>query len=280
MRAVEQHRGAAAGSDRPCVSRRIGAVSEPGRRGPTVPHRRRRRCVRVLRVLVALTGVIIVAVGVVLAATPTVGGAEARVRASASSHGSTDLGGRVPVAFASALIATEDSRFFHHHGIDVVGVARAAAGPFSGGGDQGGSTLDQQLAKQLYTSGRRSVPDKVEQVALAIKLDRTYSKQHILEMYAATVYFGNGYYGLTAAACGYLGATPARLSIAQSALLAGLPQAPSAYDPITHLQLARERQRHVIDRLGAVGALSPARARSVFAAPLHLMTRPHPGTCR
>lgn len=279
MRAAEQHRGAAAGSDRPCVSRPIEVDGEPGRRGPTVPHRRRRWCVRVLRVLVALTGVIIAAVGVVLAATPTVGDAEARVRAAASSHGSTDPGGRVPVAFASALIATEDSRFFHHHGIDPVGVARAAAGPFSGGGDQGGSTLDQQLAKQLY-GGRGSVLDKVEQVALAIKLDHTYSKQHILEMYAATVYFGNGYYGLTAAACGYFGATPARLTSAQSALLAGLPQAPSAYDPITHLRLARERQRHVIDRLVAVGAFSPARGRSVVAAPLHLMTRPHPRTCR
>ncbi|MDT0263878.1 biosynthetic peptidoglycan transglycosylase [Jatrophihabitans sp. DSM 44399] len=234
------------------------------------PRRRWRRRALITLVSLLLSGALTVTALMLL--TPGVSDAEARVHASAAAHGATDPGGQVPALFAQSLVATEDSRFFSHHGIDSLGVLRAVSGPLRGGGDPGGSTLDQQLAKQLYTGGQGSAWDKVVQVSLAVKLDAAYSKQQILEMYAATVYFGNGYYGLAAAACGYFGVPPARLNDAQSTLLAGLPQAPSAYDPVTHLSLARSRQRHVLDRLVAVHTLTAAQADAVFSSPLHLAT--------
>ena len=117
-------------------------------------------------------------------------------------------------------------------------------------------------------------------MTLAVKLDAAYSKQQILEMYASTVYFGGGFYGLTAAACGYFGQTPARLTATQATLLAGLPQAPSAYDPLTHLDLARSRQQHVLARLVATHALAANQAADIVRSPLGLQLH-HAGTrCR
>jgi membrane peptidoglycan carboxypeptidase len=102
------------------------------------------------------------------------------------------------------------------------------------------------------------------------KLEARYSKQQILEMYLAAVYFGHGFYGLPAAARGYFEVAPSRLSWAQASLLAGLVQAPTAYDPYTHLDLARSRQRHVLDRLVATRVLTSGEADAAFAAPLGL----------
>ena len=109
----------------------------------------------------------------------------------------------------------------------------------TGHGIQGGATLYQQLAKLLYTHGRSSASDEAEQVALAVKLYLTYTRQQILQMYAEVVYFGNGYYGLAAASCGYFGVRPAGLSWPQAAMLAGLVQGPSLDDPLTHPANAR-----------------------------------------
>jgi len=230
---------------------------------------RRRLLRRVLAVLGFLAFVAVVAGSVLFAATPWVGGAEDRVQAVSGSHGAGDDGAAVPSRFAAALVATEDSRFYSHHGLDTLGVARAVTGTIAGASaDPGGSTLDQQLAKELYSNGLSStLADKVEQVTLAVKLDTTYSKSQVLEMYAASVYFGHGFYGLHAAACGYFATAPANLSWAQASLLAGLPQAPSAYDPLTHPQLARERQHQVLDRLVAVADLTPAAAAGIARSP-------------
>lgn len=249
-------------------------------RGPTgrrrAPRSRRQRWLR--RGLLGIAGVIgvcLLAFVLLLALTPSVSDAEARVQAIDHAHGVIDSGASIAPRFAQALVATEDSRFYSDNGLDVAGMLRAASSPLHPGADQGGSTLDQQLAKQLYTAGESAFGDKIEQAGLAIKLDDRYSKQQILEMYTATVYFGHGFYGLAAASCGYFGVTPTGLSAAQASLLAGVLQAPSDYDPLTNPELARSRQRHVLDRLVATRVLTTTQADAVFAAPLRLRaTRP------
>jgi membrane peptidoglycan carboxypeptidase len=194
-------------------------------------------------------------------ATPSVSDAGRRVAALAARDGAGHLHAGVP----------HDARFYGEPGIDPVGIARAAWVTLHGGGtDPGGSTLSQQLAKQLYTGGRSNVGADLEQVALAVKLNLAYSKADILRMYADTVYFGNGFYGLHNAACGYFARTPSALTLAQASVLAGLVQAPSAYDPLHHLALARARQRYVLARLVATGTITAARASQVARAPLHL----------
>ncbi|MGH3782405.1 MAG: transglycosylase domain-containing protein, partial [Pseudonocardiaceae bacterium] len=174
-----------------------------------------------------------------------------------------------PDRIGQAVVATEDSRFFSDHGVDPRGVLRGLVGGLEGTED-GGATLDQQLAKLLYTPERTDVGAKIEQIILGVKIDSSYSKRRILRAYLASVYFGQGYYGLTDAAHGYFGLAPGELSWAQASLLAGVVQAPTAYDPLTHLDLAKQRQRDVLDRLVATGVLSRADTDAAFAVPLYL----------
>ena len=175
-----------------------------------------------------------------------------------------------PDRVAEALIATEDSRFHQMPGIDPISVVRVGLATLSGRSDTGGATLEQQLAKNLYFSHANGFVSKVQEAELALKLDVSYSKNEILRLYLADVYFGHGFYGLPAAAEGYFGVTPAQLSWAQASMLAGLVQAPSAYDPIRHLSTGRLRQHHVLHRLVATGVLSATQADTAFAAPLGL----------
>ena len=168
-----------------------------------------------------------------------------------------------------AIISTEDSRFYSHHGLDVVGVGRAVVTALTGSQqDAGGATLDQQLTKNLYAGGGWLA--KAEQIELSFKLETAYSKPHILEMYLSAVYFGHGFYGLPAASRGYFGLAPADLSWAQASLLAGLVQAPSAYDPYRHRELSKSRQRHVLDRLVSTHVLLADQADAAYSAPLAL----------
>ncbi|MCU1691029.1 MAG: putative Transglycosylase [Frankiales bacterium] len=200
--------------------------------------------------------------------TPTAGSAEVRVAQRLALHASQDPHALPsPDKVGRAVIATEDSRFFRHRGLDTLGVARALIGFAHGRADPGGATLEQQLAKNLYTPGRHGLVPKVEQAELAFKLDRSWSKPQVLEMYLAAVYFGAGHYGLPAAARGYFGRAPADLTWGQASLLAGLLQAPSAYDPYRHPERARRRQRHVLDRLVATGSLTSLEADRAAAAP-------------
>jgi len=235
------------------------------------------------RALLAVCGllVLVIAAGAATyALTPSVGNAEARVRALARDDGASDLGAPVPPKFAESIVASEDSRFYAEPGIDPIGIARAAWMTLTGSRtDPGGSTLSQQLAKQLYTNGRTGVLEDTEQVALAVKLNLRYGKRQILRMYADTVYFGHGFYGLHNASCGYFAVLPQRMSLPQASMLAGLVQAPSAYDPLKHLGLARTRQRYVLGRLAATGKITPARAQSAEAAPLHLHSGGTAGAC-
>jgi penicillin-binding protein 1A len=219
-----------------------------------------------------VVGVLIVVValllGLTLVVSPGVGDAQARTAAIVRSHGATSDGGRVPARVASALIATEDSRFYSHSGLDARGALRGIF-TFSRGGALGGATIDAQLAKLLYLDGQKGVLATFKEVGLALKLDHHYSKQQILAMYFDAAYFGHGAYGVVDAARTYFGRSPDNLSWAQATMLAGLVNAPSAYDPTAHFTLARERQRHVLDRMVATGRFTKAQADETFAAPLH-----------
>lgn len=244
------------------------------RRQASHSRRRRRPAVRWVRRAVLLSGVVlgflVLVVAVAWPLTPSVGDAESRIASRLSAHGAADLRALpVPDRVGSAIIATEDSRFRSHWGLDALGVLRAALHVSDSRHDAGGATLDQQLAKNLWT-GDAGVLVKAEQVELAFKLEARYSKDQILEMYEAEVYFGHGFYGLPAAAQGYFGVAPASLSWAQASLLAGLVQAPSGYDPYRHLDRAKQRQRHVLDRLVATHRLTATQADAAFTAPLGL----------
>ncbi|HEV2374875.1 MAG TPA: biosynthetic peptidoglycan transglycosylase [Streptosporangiaceae bacterium] len=245
------------------------------------PHRPRRRRLRRTRraagILIALAILgIVCAVGLFLIE-PSVGNAPALAQALDHAHHAAYPGPPVPQDFAAALIATEDHRFYSEPGIDPFAVGRVAMGRFDGGGDQGGATLYQQLAKMLYTSGRTGVMAETEEVALGIKLDFTYPKSTILRLYADVTYFGNGYYGLQAASCGYFQETPAHLSWAQAALLAGIVQAPSTDDPLLHYANARAREVHVLGRLVATGALTQGQAAIISQQSLRLTRDPGTG---
>jgi membrane peptidoglycan carboxypeptidase len=204
--------------------------------------------------------------------TPPVDDLNARVEASLAAHHAPALD-RLPDPdrVGQALIATEDSRFESDWGVDPLGVLRGLAGAVSGDPATGGASLDQQLAKMVYVPDTSSLPAKVEQVMLGVKIDATYSKAEILTAYLNKAYFGHGFSGVESASRGYFGVAPAQLSWSQASLLAGLVQAPSAYDPVVHLDRARERQRHVLDRLVATGVLSRAEANAALAAPLMLV---------
>lgn len=228
---------------------------------------------RVARVLAAMLVALVVAAGIILTITPSVGTAWSIAKAQAASHNSAFPGPAVPHRFSAALTATEDHRFGSEPGVDPYAIARVLLSGLTGGGDQGGATLYQQLAKVLYTPGGGGIPTEIEQIALAIKLKYRYSDEQILRMYSAVVYFGHGFYGLAAASCGYFGRRPQALSWPQAALLAGLVQAPSAYDPLQFPRLARAREQHVIWRLLTTGVLTRRQAAAALVAPIARLTR-------
>ena len=146
-----------------------------------------------------------------------------------------------------ATIAIEDRRFFEHGGIDVEGIARAAVADIKAGAlVEGGSTITQQLVRNLYISREKTVQRKVKEACLASKLDGEWSKQRILTEYLNQSFFGNRAYGIEAAAQTYFSKPARDLTLSESALLAGLPQAPSIYDPFTAPARALARQREVL----------------------------------
>lgn len=235
---------------------------EPRRR----PGRRLLRWVAVAVVTLVLLGA--AAFGGLMLVTPSVGNAQELAQALALAHHVAYPGPPVPARFAESLVATEDKRFYSEPGIDLYAVARVGFGYATGHGIEGGATLYQQLAKLLYTHGQSNVSDEAEQVPLAVKLYLSYTRPQILQMYADVVYFGNNYYGLAAASCGYFGVPPAGLSWPQAAMLAGMVQGPSLDDPLTHPANARAREVHVVNRLVATGILTQAQARAALAVPV------------
>jgi membrane peptidoglycan carboxypeptidase len=174
---------------------------------------------------------------------------------------------RVPQPLREAIIATEDSRFYEHRGVDLLGTARAIAANLRAGRlVQGGSTLSQQLAKLYLERYDISVERKLLVLGMAVKLELTYSKDEILEMYLNSVYFGPYAYGIGSAARVYFGKPVEALDLAESTLLAGLPQAPSLYDPIYQLDRVKVRQGVVIAAMTRAGYLTADQASAASTA--------------
>jgi membrane peptidoglycan carboxypeptidase len=245
-----------------------------GRGGPTRPlpvrSRRSRIALRLAKIVLALVVAFAVAVGLLFALTPSAGQATALAQAQAREHHIAYPGPPVPTYFAQALVATEDHRFNTDPGVDPLAMARVLVSWMVGRQDQGGSTIDQQLAKNLYTGGHSGFTKDLEQMAIAVKLNQTYSRAEILRLYAEVAYYGHGYYGLRAASCGYFGRLPDQLTLVQAAMLAGVVNAPTYDDPLVYPAQARARLVHVIGRMAAVGYLTGAQQAAALKAPLDL----------
>ena len=156
----------------------------------------------------------------------------------------------IPQTYIDAVISVEDSRFEKHHGIDLIAIVRALWTDLRTKSlAEGGSTLTQQLAKNLYFTQEKHFARKAAELFAALDIEKTYSKQQIFEMYVNTIYFGSGCYGIEEAAEGYFGKTTAELTDAECVLLAGLPNAPSAYSPNSSPALALKRAEVVLDRM-------------------------------
>ena len=243
------------------------AWGQPGLPAPTrrKPRRWLRRSLAGLLTLVLLLGA---GAGIAWAITPGVGDAEARTSAIIRANHAVSDDGIPPTRVSEALVATEDSRFYSHHGLDPKSLARGVVSLVTHGKLEG-ATLDAQLGKLLYSDGHTGVWETTQEAVLAVKLDAKYSKRQILAMYLDAAYFGHGAYGVQTAARTYFGLDANQLSWGQASLLAGLVNAPTAYDPTAHLHLARERQQHVLDRLVATHVLTRTQAKAVFAEPLN-----------
>ncbi len=179
-----------------------------------------------------------------------------------------DLPPHVPNAF----IAIEDRRFYSHHGVDPMGIARAlVANVLHRGVSQGGSTLTQQLAKNLFLTQERTLGRKVQELALALWLERKFSKQEILDLYLNRVYFGAGAYGIEAAAGRYFGKSAKQLTVAEAAMLAGIVKSPSRLAPTRNPDGAIRRAEVVINAMRETGLLDAQRAKIALAQPAHAL---------
>ena len=177
----------------------------------------------------------------------------------------------IPASCQEAILAIEDRGFFAHAGISLKGTARALWQNLSSGERvSGGSTITQQLARITLGSRERTVTNKVLEALLALKMEQSLTKNEILERYLNSAYFGHRAYGIAAAAQTYFDRSTGELSHAQCALLAGLPQSPSALDPFLHMEAAKERQERVLNALIDQGALSEAKKTQLLAEPLTL----------
>lgn len=168
---------------------------------------------------------------------------------------------QVPKDLQNAFVAVEDNRFYEHSGVDPRGILRALYANIRGRGvSEGGSTITQQLAKNAYLTQERTMTRKIQEVFLAIQLERQYTKQEILEMYMNQIYFGQGAYGVQAAAQTYFGKNVEDLTLSECAMLAGIPKSPNYYSPMNNMDAAMERKSVVIDQLEKYGYINSSAA--------------------
>ncbi len=185
--------------------------------------------------------------------------------------------GRIPPIVRDAFVANEDHNFYRHHGVDFGGIVRAGFADLTHQEFQGASTITQQLARRLFLNDQVSLSRKVQEALLAIEIERYYTKDEILERYLNIIYLGAGAYGVDAAAHTYFGRSVEKLTVGQAAMLAGIVAAPSDYSPFSNLQLARDRQRHVLDRMVESGYVTREQADAAYDAPLELAAERTPG---
>jgi penicillin-binding protein 1A len=185
---------------------------------------------------------------------------------------------RVSPVMRKAIIDTEDSRFYETNGIDYIGIVRALKSDVSAGGyAQGGSTIEQQLIRNLYLTPQQSISRKLTEACLAVQLDEQWSKDRILATYLNDIYFGQQAYGIEAAARAYFGVHAKDLTLEQAAMLAGLPQAPSAYDPLNRPDAAKARRGEVLRAMLDAGDITRGRYRRAVRSALGLNPRQTPG---
>ena len=164
----------------------------------------------------------------------------------------------IPVVMQNAVLAIEDSRFYQHGGVDYVGVLRAGLANLAESRSQGASTITMQVARNFYLSSEKTLTRKIYEILLALKIEAALSKRKILEVYMNQIFLGHRAYGFAAASEVYFGKPLKDISVAEAAMLAGLPKAPSAYNPITNPRRAALRQQYIIDRMLENGFITAA----------------------
>ena len=175
----------------------------------------------------------------------------------------------VPEIMKQAILAAEDERFYQHGGVDTLGVLRAAYANFLGGGKhQGASTITMQVARNFFLSSEKTLTRKMYEALLSFKIEHNLSKDQIFELYINQIFLGQRAYGFAAAAQIYYGKPLARISIAEAAMLAGLPKAPSAFNPVVNPKRARIRQEYVLRRMRDLGFITEEQFQSAMAEPL------------
>ncbi len=175
----------------------------------------------------------------------------------------------VPKAMRDAIIAAEDERFYEHGGVDYIGVARAAVSNFiQGGAHQGASTITMQVARNFFLTKEKTFTRKFNEALLAFKIEHNLTKDEILQLYINQIYLGQRAYGFAVAAQTYFGKTLDRLSLAETAMLAGLPKAPSRYNPVANPARAKARQEYVLRRMHELDYITTAHYNDALKAPI------------
>ncbi|WP_081667432.1 transglycosylase domain-containing protein [Paenibacillus pinihumi] len=179
---------------------------------------------------------------------------------------------QIPLHMQQAIVAVEDKRYYDHTGVDAFGIIRAVfRNVKEGGAAQGGSTITQQLAKNVFLTGEKTFSRKLTEAAYAIKIESAYSKDQILEMYLNQIYFGEGQWGIQRAAKRYFGKDTKDLTLSESALLAALPKAPSRYSPLKNKELAVERRDLVLGLMRDEGFISKAEYNQAIVEPVQVL---------
>ncbi|MDP2808605.1 MAG: penicillin-binding protein 1A [Rhodocyclaceae bacterium] len=177
----------------------------------------------------------------------------------------------LPLVMKQAILAAEDERFYQHPGVDTLGILRAAYSNFvSGGKQQGASTITMQVARNFFLSSEKTLTRKLFEVLLSFKIENNLGKDEILEIYVNQIYLGQRAYGFSSAARIYFGKALKDISAAEAAMLAGLPKAPSAYNPVANPRRARLRQLYVLRRMHALGLMDAAQVAAAQDEPLHI----------
>ncbi len=172
----------------------------------------------------------------------------------------------IPDIYKDAVIAVEDHRYYDHKGIDIIAIGRALLNDIRARElIEGGSTITQQLAKNMYFTQDKTLTRKIAEVFMAKKIENNYNKEEILELYVNYIYYGSGYYDIKSASLGYFDKEPQDLTEGESIMLAGIPNAPSVYNPKVSPKLARERQKQVIDKMIKYGKLSEGKADEILS---------------
>jgi len=272
----------------------------PARKSPPKPSRVRRRFGNFFRVMVVgfFLGLIALAVAVGLAAASlpdfdelksSPNGQTVQVHAAdgsvivalGPSYGQWLTFDQIPPVMADAMVAVEDRRFYHHVGVDPIGVARALwINTRRGANVQGASTITQQLARNVFLTNSRTFARKFREMILSLALEWKFSKKQILELYLNKVYFGGGAYGIDAASRRFFGHSAAELSLPEAAVIAGLVKAPSHYSPSADIEAARGRASVVIRTMVKSGRISERQAAEADTGTVRIAPQPRQNSVR